>query len=84
MVEFVEANFGTPDEKSLLSDWPTPSPLIGFEVVNEQQAKQDLQALRNSTCRGAPFGSLSWVEQIIKRMGLESTLGPQGRPPKKP
>ena len=34
--------------------------------------------------RGSPFGQSNWVESIARRLDLESTLRPRGRPKKKP
>jgi len=47
------------------------------------QAAGELEAIRRSVKRGSPFGEASWVERTAKRLGLESTLRPQGRPKKK-
>jgi putative transposase len=33
--------------------------------------------------RGSPFGSEDWQKRIAKRLGLEYTLRPRGRPKKK-
>jgi putative transposase len=33
--------------------------------------------------RGSPFGEGAWCDQIVRRLGLESTLRPQGRPKKR-
>jgi hypothetical protein len=46
---------------------------VGIETAGE------LVALR----RGAPFGSAGWREETAKRLGLESTLKPLGRPRKR-
>jgi putative transposase len=42
-----------------------------------------LAALRRSVARGCPFGNESWMERTAKRLGLEATLRPQGRPRKR-
>ena len=42
----------------------------------------ELESLRRSVQRGQPFGSESWCERIIKRLGLESTIRAPGRPKK--
>jgi putative transposase len=41
-----------------------------------------LTALRRSVARGVPFGAGSWQRQTAKRLGLESSLRPVGRPSK--
>ena len=65
---------------SLLSTWPTPRPLRWLERVNERLTDRELAAIRNSARRGSPFGDPKWVEASVKRLGLESTLRPPGRP----
>jgi putative transposase len=43
----------------------------------------DLEAIRRSVNRGAPFGSQDLVAQTAAHMGLEATFRPHGRPQKK-
>jgi putative transposase len=50
--------------------------------VNRAETKGELESLRRSVKRGQPFGSESWCERIIKRLGLESTIRTPGRPKK--
>ncbi len=38
--------------------------------------------MRRSVQRGSPYGDDSWSETAVRRLGLESTLRPQGRPKK--
>jgi len=42
----------------------------------------ELEALRRSVQRGCPFGDESWSAQAVRRLGLEATLRPRGRPKK--
>ncbi len=39
-----------------------------------------LSSVRDSAKSGCPFGDLEWVESTVKRLGLQSTVGPRGRP----
>lgn len=41
-----------------------------------------MAAIRHSIQRGTPFGSAPWIKRAARRLGLESTLRPRGRPPK--
>jgi putative transposase len=41
-----------------------------------------LARLRHSVVRGAPFGETRRMERAARRLGLESTLRPRGRPRK--
>jgi putative transposase len=53
-----------------------------LERVNEPLPVGDLQRLRSSVVRGRPYGDDSWTNQTARRLGLESTLRPRGRPRK--
>jgi putative transposase len=50
--------------------------------VDQLETQADLTALRRSVARGAPFGAESCQRQTAKRLGLESSLRPVGRPSK--
>ena len=76
-----------PDPK-LLSPWPLPR-LPGWAGrVNECLTKQELAAVRLSAQRGKLLGDEAWVESMARRLNLESTMRPRGRPrvrfPKEP
>lgn len=47
--------------------------------VNEAQTAAELEALRNSVNRGAPFGEPRWREATAAALGLEATLRRAGR-----
>ena len=68
-------------------DWATPSPVAlprdWRTIVNRPQTEAQLVALRNSVVRGAPFGAANWTRIAARRLGLEFTLRPRGRPPKR-
>ena len=67
-------------EPRLLSSWPLPR-LPGWTArVNESLTKQELDAVRLSAQRGKPMGDEAWVESIARRLSLESTMRPRGRP----
>jgi len=48
--------------------------------VNAPQTEAELSALRRAVNQGCPFGAPFWFEQVVCRLGLHSTLRPQGRP----
>ena len=73
---------GTAAEKSLLAPWPLRRLAGWVEEVNAPQTEAELSALRRSVARGCPFGEDSWSDRMVRRLGLESTLRPQGRPKK--
>jgi putative transposase len=71
---------GSAEDKRLLSAWPEPRAANWSEYVNAPQTEAELQALRRSVQRGNPFGTESWCEMAIERLGLQSTIRPLGRP----
>jgi putative transposase len=79
----IAGNYGTAKEKSLLAAWPLPRWPGWVEHVNGPQTEAELAALRRGVQRGSPFGKGAWCDQIVRRLGLESTLRPQGRPQKR-
>ena len=64
----------------LLSPWPLPRQPNWLDRVNEPLSARELQAVRRSTRRGQPLGSGPWVESIARRLKLECTMRPRGRP----
>jgi putative transposase len=66
-----------------LCDWPVQRPRRWAAIVNELLPAQELADLRLSVSRGRPYGDEKWVRRTARRLGLEFTLRPVGRPPKK-
>jgi putative transposase len=73
---------GDAKTKSLLDRWPMPMPRDWTKLVNRPQTEAEETALRRAVNRGTPFGSDAWQERIARRLGLEYTLRPRGRPKK--
>jgi putative transposase len=73
---------GTPEEQSLLADSPVPVGPKWLERVNRPQSKAEEAAIQQSLLRGRPYGEEGWQQATAKRMGLEFTLRPRGRPRK--
>ncbi len=73
---------GNAKEKSLLDPWPVPRLAGWAKQVDSPLTEGELSALRSSVNRGSPFGATCWRDQTVRRLGLESTLRPQGRPKK--
>ena len=63
-----------------LSAWPVDRPRGWTDRVNRPQNAAELEALRQCVTRGRPYGEATWVNRMAKRLGLESTLRPRGRP----
>ena len=74
--------YGTAKERSVLAAWPLPRWPDWVQHVNRPQTDAELAALRRCVQRGNPFGEDSWCDAMVRRLGLESTLRPQGRPRK--
>ncbi len=60
--------------------WPLPRPADWLQIVNQPQTEAEVAALRCCVNRGRPFGDPDWVTDTAKRLGLESTIRPRGRP----
>jgi putative transposase len=63
-----------------LSSLPVDLPRGWTTYVNEPQTPAELEAVRHTLKRGAPFGDRAWSRKIAARLGLESSLRPRGRP----
>ena len=63
-----------------LSAWPVDRPRGWTDRVNRPQSAAELETLRQCLTRGRPYGKAAWVNRMAKRLGLESTLRPRGRP----
>lgn len=72
------------NEAGLLDVGPLPLSRHWLQHVETPQAEAELEVLRRSVVRGAPFGETSWQERTAKRLGLQSTLRPRGRSWPKP
>jgi len=75
------------EEKAVLGlvhEWPVERPGDWRQWVNLGEGHGELGALRNSVNRGAPYGSEGWVLRAARKLGLEASVHPRGRPKKKP
>ena len=66
----------------IVSTWPLPRPTDWLQIVNQPQTEAEVAALRCCVNRGRPFGDPNWVTDTAKRLGLEWTIRPRGRPKK--
>ena len=73
---------GDKKARAFLSEWPMNRPRNWVAWVNQPETEAELEVLRRSVQRGRPFGGETWVARMAKRLGLESTLRPRGRPRK--
>lgn len=65
-----------------ISEWPVPRPSNWLQFVNQAMTSKELDGLRSFAQRGQPYGNETWKTSIAKRLGLDSTLRPRGRPRK--
>ena len=63
-----------------LSPWPEQRPADWLDIVNQPQSEAELRSLRHCVNRGCPFGDSDWVTATARKLGLEATLRPRGRP----
>jgi putative transposase len=59
---------------------PLPRCQDWLDWVNRPQSEAELAALRKCIERGTPYGSESWQHATARRLGLEASLHPRGRP----
>jgi putative transposase len=64
----------------LLSDWPLDRPRNWTALANQVMAASEQQRVKASFDRGRPLGTPGWTEAMARRMGLDFTLNPRGRP----
>ena len=77
---FTATHRQTAEEKALLSAWPLRRSAGWLAHVNSPQTETELAAIRHSVQRGSPFGDEHWATTATKKLGLEITTRPQGRP----
>jgi putative transposase len=65
-----------------LDPGPVPRPENWLDYVHQPQTEAELERVRECLRRRRPFGELAWMEKTAKRLGLESSLRPRGRPRK--
>ena len=65
-----------------LSAWPVDQPADWVMWVNTPQTDSEFIAFGRRVRRGKRFGAPSWVEQMVRRWSLGSTLRVRGRPKK--
>ena len=71
------------DSFPFLVPGPIQRPRNWRELLNKEQSEKELEQIQLSLNRQRPLGSQQWVEQTVKKLGLECTIKPIGRPRKK-
>lgn len=73
-----------PDADALFSSWPLPRPRDWVSVVNAHETEAELKTMRTAVRRGNPLGTAAWQLDTAKRLGIEHSLRPRGRPRREP
>ena len=73
---------GTPQQKKLLGASPVPFPHNYRIWINTSDKEEDLSVLRMSVNKGVPYGKERWLDSMVDKYGLQSTLRSAGRPKK--
>lgn len=74
--------YGTHHQKEFLSPMPTDLPHDYLLWLNEPMTQAEEDSLRKSFTKSIPYGDSNWVEDTVKKFGLEQTLRNAGRPMK--
>ena len=67
-------------QKKILSKWPIDIPKNYLSLVNQTQNNDEKENIEESIIKSNPYGDFDWVENIVKKFGLEQTLKGVGRP----
>ena len=65
-----------------LDRWPIETPRNWRALVNQALSSREQASVRNAISRSRPLGSDTWVHRTARKLNLESTLRPRGRPRK--
>ncbi len=65
-----------------LSPYPAVRQRKWSEVVHRPLEEQTLASIRRSSGTGLPYGDPAWVERLAKKLNLDLTIRPRGRPRK--
>ena len=69
-------------DKSWLADWPLERPRRWLSLVDGVETEAELADLRRSVKGGCPFGEKTWSDEMVRRLGLQTTVRSHGRPKK--
>jgi putative transposase len=72
---------GPKEVQEILAASPTPRPKDWTVLVNKPQSPEEEKEISNAIRRQCPYGDAKWVQKMVAKYGLESTLRPRGRQP---
>jgi putative transposase len=73
---------GNESQRKLISISPVDLPSNYVKWVNTPESAKELESIRASVNKGAPYGRDSWIEKTVKQFDLGQTMRNPGRPPK--
>ncbi|MDP3772435.1 MAG: transposase [bacterium] len=71
---------GASAREKLLSPFPLEISTTYKEWINTPESLKELEEIRTSVNKGAPYGGESWVEKTVKQFKLDATMRNPGRP----
>ncbi len=71
---------GSPEMQALLSNWPIEMPSNWSAWLAKGLDKETTERIALSLRRSRPLGDETWTRKMTKRLGLEWTTRPRGRP----
>lgn len=72
--------YGTTKQKKLLSSWPVSKPKNYLSWLNTILSQEKDEIIERSIIKSNPYGEDYWVDNTVKKFGLEQTLRRVGRP----
>ncbi len=72
--------YGTLEQKKILSPWPIAIPKNYVAWLNEPQSEEEEDSLERSVEKNTPYGSDNWAEKVVDRFDLRQTIRGVGRP----
>lgn len=73
---------GTAEQKKLLAKMPADLPVDYLRWVNTSEKVDDIKMIRTSVNKSMPYGRMKWVDKMVLKYHLESSLKAPGRPRK--
>jgi putative transposase len=71
---------GPAELAGLLSDWPIEQPQDWDDWLDEAVSDVESERIATAIRRSSPLGDAAWTQSTARRLNLEHTLNPRGRP----
>ena len=66
--------------RPFICEWPIERPSNWSTLLNLRTAAAERNRIQRCAARGAPYGSSSWTDDVVKKFHLEHTVRAPGRP----